>query len=67
MKSYADRALSRRPGDDTLAAGYAEALQTAEAHSVWDADRRAALAIAGLGLERIGRGRSARFVVGRRA
>ncbi len=50
-------ALSLRPGDDALAAGYAAVLQAAEVHSVWDADRRAALALAGLGLERIDRGR----------
>jgi macrolide transport system ATP-binding/permease protein len=50
-------ALSRHPGDDALATGYAAVLQAAEAHSVWDADRRAALTLAGLGLDRIDRGR----------
>ncbi|MGH3682079.1 MAG: ABC-F family ATP-binding cassette domain-containing protein, partial [Natronosporangium sp.] len=42
--------LQHRPDDPAALAGYGEALQWATDHDLWDADRRADLVLAGLGL-----------------
>ncbi|WP_033299727.1 ATP-binding cassette domain-containing protein, partial [Nocardiopsis gilva] len=49
--------MNDRPGDTDVFTAYAEALEQAEAHEVWDADRRAELVLAGLGLDTIEPGR----------
>ncbi|MBI9113599.1 ABC-F family ATP-binding cassette domain-containing protein [Sanguibacter suaedae] len=46
-------ALAARPDDASCVHAYDDALRAAEAADVWGADRRADLAIAGLGLERV--------------
>lgn len=50
-------ALHRRPDDAELLAEYGAALDWAEAHEIWDADRRADRVLAGLGLGGVDRGR----------
>ncbi|HEX6967883.1 MAG TPA: ABC-F family ATP-binding cassette domain-containing protein [Micromonosporaceae bacterium] len=50
-------ALQRRPDDQGLLAAYGETLQWAVEHDLWDADRRADLVLAGLGLAAISRDR----------
>ena len=52
------RQLERRPEDPETLAAYGEALEEAEAREVWDADRRAQLMLAGLGLRRLSRDRA---------
>ncbi|WP_091677396.1 ABC-F family ATP-binding cassette domain-containing protein [Amycolatopsis marina] len=42
--------LAARPDDDVALVEYGHALEWAESHDLWDADRRAALVSAGLGL-----------------
>ncbi|MBB6171992.1 macrolide transport system ATP-binding/permease protein [Nocardiopsis mwathae] len=49
--------MNDRPGDTAVFAAYAEALERAEAQEVWDADRRAGLVLAGLGLDALEPGR----------
>jgi macrolide transport system ATP-binding/permease protein len=49
--------LQRHPDDEQLLAGYGETLQWAADHDLWDADRRADLVLAGLGLDGAGRDR----------
>jgi macrolide transport system ATP-binding/permease protein len=43
-------ALSREPDDEAVLAEYGEVLEWAQDHDLWDADRRAKLVLAGLGL-----------------
>ncbi|MFC7327094.1 ABC-F family ATP-binding cassette domain-containing protein [Marinactinospora rubrisoli] len=43
-------ALRLRPEDPVVLRDYGETLELAEAHDVWDADRRAEMALAGLGI-----------------
>jgi macrolide transport system ATP-binding/permease protein len=50
-------ALQRRPDDERVLAGYGETLQWAADHDLWDADRRAGVVLAGLGLGAAGRDR----------
>ncbi|CAM3666843.1 ABC-F family ATP-binding cassette domain-containing protein [Nocardiopsis rhodophaea] len=50
-------AMNDRPGDPTVFTAYAAALERAEAQDVWDADRRADLVLAGLGLDTVEPGR----------
>ena len=52
------RQLERRPEDTEALAAYGEALGEAEARGVWDADRRAEMVLAGLGLESISKDRA---------
>ncbi|MFC3994353.1 ABC-F family ATP-binding cassette domain-containing protein [Nocardiopsis sediminis] len=49
--------LRDRPEDAALLADYAATLELAEAREVWDADRRADIVLAGLGLDGVERGR----------
>ncbi|GAA4697983.1 ABC-F family ATP-binding cassette domain-containing protein [Pseudonocardia yuanmonensis] len=51
------RALTDAPEDADLLTAYGERLESAERHAAWDADRRADLVLAGLGLGGIGRDR----------
>jgi len=50
-------ALHQRPDDQNALAAYGELLQWATDHDLWDADRRADLVLAGLGLAAVGRDR----------
>lgn len=50
-------ALQRRPDDPAVLADYGRTLQWAIDHDLWDADRRADLVLAGLGLAAAGRHR----------
>jgi macrolide transport system ATP-binding/permease protein len=50
--------LRADPYDPAMLAAYGEALQWATDHEVWDADRRADLVLAGLGLAAAGRNRT---------
>jgi len=50
--------LATRPGDADLLHAYAETLEWAEAHDLWDADRRADRVLDGLGLAGLGRHRT---------
>ena len=43
-------AIAADPGDEAALAGYGEALDWAERHQAWDADRRTELVLTGLGL-----------------
>ncbi|MFC4563062.1 ABC-F family ATP-binding cassette domain-containing protein [Nocardiopsis mangrovi] len=49
--------LQERPDDAALLADYAATLELAEAREIWDADRRADIVLAGLGLDAVERGR----------
>jgi macrolide transport system ATP-binding/permease protein len=50
--------LRHRPDDDATVTDYGEVLQWAVDHDLWDADRRADLVLAGLGLGDVGRERA---------
>ncbi|NMH92643.1 ABC-F family ATP-binding cassette domain-containing protein [Pseudonocardia bannensis] len=50
-------ALAARPDDPDLLAAYGERLEWAQGHDAWDADRRAELVLAGLGLAGVARTR----------
>ncbi|WP_017574689.1 ABC-F family ATP-binding cassette domain-containing protein [Nocardiopsis kunsanensis] len=61
-------AVDTGPGDDRALAEYADLLADAERLEVWDADRRAGLVVAGLGLDGLDAGRTvARMSGGQRA
>ncbi|WP_017611451.1 ABC-F family ATP-binding cassette domain-containing protein [Nocardiopsis xinjiangensis] len=61
-------AMNTAPGDERVLAEYAELLAEAERLEVWDADRRADLVVAGLGIQGLGSGRTvARMSGGQRA
>ncbi|QWF84548.1 ABC-F family ATP-binding cassette domain-containing protein [Amycolatopsis sp. CA-230715] len=50
--------LAEEPEDGRVLAEYAERLESAQRHGVWDADRRAGIALAGLGLGELRRERA---------
>jgi macrolide transport system ATP-binding/permease protein len=56
LESLADR-LQHHPHDDAALATYGEILQWADEHELWDAERRADLVLAGLGLGMVRRDR----------
>lgn len=61
-------AMNTGPGDDRVLAEYAELLSDAERLEVWEADRRADLVVAGLGIDGLGTDRTvARMSGGQRA
>ena len=49
--------LRQQPDDPEVLAAYGEVLEWAETHEIWDAERRAGLILAGLGLDGVARGR----------
>ncbi len=51
-------AMNDGPGDERVLAEYAEVLSEAERLEVWDADRRADLVVAGLGIDGLGADRT---------
>ncbi|MBE3000567.1 ABC-F family ATP-binding cassette domain-containing protein [Nocardiopsis sp. HNM0947] len=51
-------AMNDGPGDEHVLAEYADALSEAERLEVWDADRRADLVVAGLGIDGLGTDRT---------
>ncbi|GLY69622.1 ABC transporter ATP-binding protein [Amycolatopsis taiwanensis] len=60
--------MARDPADPDVLAAYGEVLEWAQDHDVWDADRRAELVLAGLGLADVdGERRLAEFSGGQRS
>ncbi|GAA2793263.1 ABC-F family ATP-binding cassette domain-containing protein [Saccharopolyspora taberi] len=57
-------AMTRDPDDTTVQADYAELLEWAQIHDLWDADHRARLVLDGLGLGGLDRHRRARTLSG---
>ncbi|MEV1024192.1 ABC-F family ATP-binding cassette domain-containing protein [Streptomyces sp. NPDC050264] len=58
------RTAEDRPGHAELLDSYGQRLESAQAREVWDADRRAAMVLAGLGLDGVPRSRPLRSLSG---